>query len=290
VRLPPLRDALFRAVVLLGLIVLAVGFSLHRDDQGPSYQHEGGSEQRTEQVGPPKSFAAKTLEDPTAFFTATLAFLTFSLACVGVAQVYYLNRSDRTARVSAEAAREAADVARLALESAETPYLVPVVRPYEKGVDPDPPSPANDPLVSLRFENCGRSPATVLEIRYETLGSDRTPDPACFPPAQINTRHSYILPQGRESNPVWFNVGRFGGWLPSDHYQVAWINGHVRYADVFGNQFLTGFCYYRNGWGHHWNAQGGPEHNFRRKLTGDDLATAMTRDRGEPRVHIFPEG
>lgn len=186
-------------------------------------------------------------------------------------------------------AKGSADLARLALEAAETPYLVPIVRAYDERLDPAPPSPAMQPLVSLRFENVGRSPATVLEIRYDTYGSNRTPDPVCFPPLQTNLRHSYILAPGRESDPVRFTVDSFNGWAPSNQHEVAWINGHVRYADVFGNHFLTGFCYYRNGWGHGWHAQGGPGHNYRRKLTGNDFKLALRRD-GPDAMNIYPGG
>ena len=184
--------------------------------------------------------------------------------------------------------KRSTDLTQLALEAAETPYLVPIVRVYDEKVDPPPPSPAMQPLASLRFENCGRSPATVLEIRVDTGGSKHTPNPAHFPPLQTNLMHSYILPQGRESEPMRFTVGSFGDWTPANHQEVAWINGHVRYADVFGNQFLTRFCYYRQGYGQRWYAQGGPGHNGRHRLTGDDLIVAMARDRGEYLNGPFP--
>lgn len=46
------------------------------------------------------------------------------------------------------------------------------------------------------------------------------------------------------------------------------------------NQFLTGFCYYRGTFNGKWFAQGGPAHNYRRKLTSDELKIADDRDRG----------
>jgi len=162
VKLPPLRDALFRAVVLLGLIVLGVAFSLHRDDQSPSHQHEGSSEQGTEHVGPPKSFAAKTLEDPTAFFTATLAFLTFSLACVGVAQVYYLNRSDQTARISADAARKAAEVAERTLIASNRAWIK--LTDIQISTDLVITDKGIDTLVSFKFTNTGNAPAEKIKF------------------------------------------------------------------------------------------------------------------------------
>jgi len=169
---------------------------------------------------------------------------------------------------------------RLALESAETPYLVSIVRAFDDRIDPPPPSPAMIPLVSICFENCGRSPATVLEVRFDTLGSKKTPEPTTFPPNQINMMVSYILAPGRISELARFSVGSFTGWIQSDHEQVAWLMGHVRYADVFGNQFLTGFCYFQTNYQSIWRAQGGPAYNYRRKLTSDEQGVADKRDRG----------
>ncbi len=119
----PLESFLFRSIVLLSLIVAGSAFSLYHADQGPSRQEKGQAEQQSKDIDPPKTFVARTFDDPTAFFTATLAILTAVLAGVGVSQVYYLNRSDQTARISADAAKRSADIARDTLIASQRAWL-----------------------------------------------------------------------------------------------------------------------------------------------------------------------
>ncbi len=84
-----------------------------------------------------------------------------------------------------------------------------------------------------------------------------------------------------------YTVGGFGDWTPANQEKVAWINGHVRYADLFGNQFITRFCYYRHPYQGRWLAYGGPDHNVRQKLTGVDLQAALVRDRGRYQADLL---
>ena len=58
---------------------------------------------------------------------------------------------------------------------------------------------------------------------------------------------------------------------------VSFINGasvfafgNVRYVDVFGNQYLSGFCCAFNATSNRFYAIGGANHNYRRKLTEDE--------------------
>jgi len=176
--------------------------------------------------------------------------------------------------------KESTDLARLALESAETPYLVPIVTHYDATGDKPPPSPSIVPIGSYVFENCGRSPATILEVYRATPADRMLPKLVPFPPPQTNLFHTSILAPGRSSDKVFLTVGHFDDWTPADQTRAAWLVGHVRYADVFGNQFLTGFCFYRNTWGYRWSAVGTPYHNYRRKLTAEELRVANIRDTG----------
>ncbi len=175
-------------------------------------------------------------------------------------------------------AKRSADLTQLALEAAETPYLVPIVARFIKGKDVEPPSPSVIPLGSYRFENCGRSPAIILESRIEKYATGRMPDPVHFPFLETNLYHTSILPQGRLTDKIYITQGMFEGWTPADQERVAWLVGAVRYTDVFGNHFITGFCFYRNARYGHWIAIGSISHNFRRKLEGDDLRRAKERD------------
>lgn len=157
----PLESFLFRSVVLLALIVAGATFSLHHDDQRPSRQHEGGSEQQAEKVGPPKSFMDRTLDDPTAFFTAALAFLTTILAGVGAVQIRYLVRADDTARMSANAARKAAEVAERTLVASNRAWLKVKPRigsqPILIGAE------RVDTSIEINFQNIGNAPAIRVD-------------------------------------------------------------------------------------------------------------------------------
>jgi hypothetical protein len=62
------------------------------------------------------------------------------------------------------------------------------------------------------------------------------------------------------------------------HRETSFMVGQVRYTDVFGNQFLTGFCYALNIHTQSFYGIGGIEHNFRRTLTDEETHDAESRD------------
>ncbi len=197
---------------------------------------------------------------------------------LGSRQSRNMRESIATARTAAEAGNKSTEIARLTLEAAETPYLVPIVIKFTEGEDDAPPNPSVIPLGSYRFENCGRSPAIILEERVDKYGTASTPNPVHWPFLNTNLHQTSILPQGRMSDKIYLTQGMFGDWAPSDQTRAAMIVGAVRYADVFGNQFITGFSFYRNSRYGHWVSMGSTAHNFRRKLEGDDLRRARQRD------------
>jgi hypothetical protein len=109
------------------------------------------------------------------------------------------------------------------------------------------------------------------------------PGPCPFPPLQSNLFQSEIVgPSGSsQSKPL----PQITSYLPNDGKShpgaVVIVCGHVRYADVFGNQYLSGFCYAFNSYFNRFHAIGGPNHNYRRKLNEDENREAEKRD-------IFP--
>ena len=166
---------------------------------------------------------------------------------------------------------------RAALHGAETPYLIPIVRKFDPERDPAPDT--GEGFMSYRFRNCGRSPAIMLE-RYHSLGAiTRSPAPMTFPPPQSNLFKTEIVGPGDKSEVWRFKPGSVRDWTVADQERPACLIGQVRYADVFGNQFVTNFCYLRNGWSGNWYASGIPACNARRQLTPDEMAIAEARDR-----------
>jgi len=77
-----------------------------------------------------ESFWVKTVDDPVAFFTFVLSIFTAVLAGVSITQIIFLIRADRTASITAGAAKDSADAAvaqakisERALTQLERPYV-----------------------------------------------------------------------------------------------------------------------------------------------------------------------
>jgi hypothetical protein len=64
--------------------------------------------------------------------------------------------------------------------------------------------------------------------------------------------------------------GHFGTSGKNHQWASVFACGLVRYSDVFGNHYLSGFCYVFNAHSNRFYAIGGANHNYRRKLTEDE--------------------
>jgi hypothetical protein len=194
---------------------------------------------------------------------------------IGADQSRDMQASIAVAKEAAEAAMKAARISEIALESAETPYLYPIVRQFSKE-DGD-----GSPF-SYAFENFGRSPAIVREIYDGSIVSRGLPAVIGFPPPQSNLGKTHIVAAGKCS--PWRNMG-----IPTvgDTNAAIWLIGQVRYSDVFGNQFLSGFCFALNSVSLAFTAYGGVGYNYRRKLTDQERELAETRD-ADPLVAVAP--
>ncbi len=102
-------------------------WSIHQPDhQQATAQTDQSAEQRAAEHQPAKSFGERvaiiwdrTFEDAVAFYTFVLGIFTAALAIIAVIQIYFLNRADKTARISADAAKAAAD----SIVIVERPYI-----------------------------------------------------------------------------------------------------------------------------------------------------------------------
>lgn len=195
---------------------------------------------------------------------------------IGEKQSADMQASIATAQSAADAAMKAARISEIALDSAETPYLYPIVRQFSKE-DGDGSSP-----FSYAFENFGRSPAIVREIYDGSVVSRGLPAVIGFPPPQSNLGKLYVVAAGKCS--PWRNMKI---QIVGDTNAAAWLIGQVRYSDVFGNQFLSGFCFAINSVSLAFAAYGGAGYNYRRKLTDQERELAETRD-ADPLVAAAP--
>ncbi len=269
------RNLLYRSLVFATLVWAAVGFGLYTQPRASEPKKQGTLDLDTVVVEARKGFWAKTNDDPTAFFTGALAALTAVLATVGVVQIYFLRRTDETARTSAEAAIISARAAEKALEGTDAPFIFPFARAYDAGKDPSPPGRNSLGFACYELRNLGRSPAIVREVYHGLLKSNFVPPPVSFPPPQTNLFMDTVVAAGESSQTWRFAQGSvIEGKIPL----VVFLVGQVRFNDVFGNYFITGFCFAYREADKVFYAIGGTDHNYQRKLSVEEQEVARQRD------------
>jgi hypothetical protein len=107
------ENAILRFIaVAIMIVVAAISITQSNGSNGYS-EAEYNTSGRAAEPKQPESFWQKTETDPVAAFTGTLAIFTFALVVISAVQIYYLNRSDKTARLTAEAALKAAEASQL---------------------------------------------------------------------------------------------------------------------------------------------------------------------------------
>jgi hypothetical protein len=249
----------------LASYLTAMGFIFSSDQPFP-YNNDKTKGHEVEN----KPFWQKIFPDSISFFNFSLVLITGGLAVIGITQ--------------ADAAKKSAEVAEQALYGTEAPFIFIIIDATDGNAIVTITSPQGVEYpehVSYMFHNYGRSPAIIREIYIACIASDVMPSPCPFPPLQSNLFQSEIVGPGdsSESKPL----PQIASFLPnkSHPWAAVIVYGHVRYADVFGNQYLSGFCYAFNSYFNRFHAIGGAIHNYRRKLNEDENREAEKRD-------IFP--
>jgi hypothetical protein len=218
----------------------------------------------------------KIFPDPISFYNFSLVLVTGCLIVIGIIQA-------NAAKQSADAATKSAGVAEQALYGTEAPFIFIIIAPTDGKAIVTVTSPQGVKYpehVSYVFHNYGRSPAIIREIYLACIASEGMPGPCPFPPLQTNLFKSDIVGSRSSSQPE--PIHQIASCLPNDGKSHQWASvfayGNVRYADVFGNQYLSGFCYAFNNHSNRFYAIGGANHNYRRKLTEDETREAEKRD------------
>jgi hypothetical protein len=183
-----------------------------------------------------------------------------------------MQASIAVAQSAADAAKKSAGVAEQALLMVETPYLVPQITECKIRTT------ANNKYevdlgntVTYYINNYGRTPATIYDIYACLL-------PARGVPAQLDTTGLHtnltmteIIPATNRSvdHHFYLNDGLrdslFGDKTDADQYIIFFV-GHIRFGDVFGNEYISGFCLARNGTTGEFYGLGGSKYNYRRKI------------------------
>jgi hypothetical protein len=172
-----------RAIWLAAFVCLVFGFvgaarysSQHSTKPIHNQRADKSPNQRT-YYNPFTAFWDWTTHDAVSFYTSVLAIFTGVLGATAIVQIRYLRRADETARVTAKAARDAAEVA---AKSANVSLLA--LRPWvscKVKIIGDLIYRANgDPCIAIRFtlKNKGHSPAMGVQLyqRFHLLSPVHT--------------------------------------------------------------------------------------------------------------------
>jgi hypothetical protein len=197
-------------------------------------------------------------------------------------QIWFLTRADKTARITADAAYKSAITAESALEQTSAPYLDVVASLKDAVIHRMIGGQIVVDFIGGDFaeyviHNYGNSPAFVLEFYHGCIVSRAIPEKTTFPPLQTNLRKTIVVGGMREATPIAIPFP-VGGIPAADANEALWVSVQIRYRDVFMNQYISTFCLAYNQTRATFSAQGGPQYNQRRKLTGEELRIAKLRD------------
>jgi hypothetical protein len=237
------QSNLINAVVMATLIICAVLIASR-----PNYELLQGSATSDVEVSDLHKFWEKTKTDPIAAYTGVLAVFTLALVIVSSVQIYFLRRSDVTARRSADAALLAAQAttkqgdAAIASERAYVQEIVTSTRIddairfaglYDKS--PTMGSTKTSLLVGCSFKNYGKTPATITDYGLDLVISS-TPAPLPLFPLGFSLTESTVAPLAM-SDEVTISVDKEITWILSNSLvrkqTYVWLSGWVRYQDVF---------------------------------------------------------
>jgi hypothetical protein len=235
--------------MLLAVAIFALGVGLWSSHQLPSNQQNATSEQTTENKGSADSPKTQSIWIPTdsvGLYTLVLAVFSGVLASVSIFQGIMLLRSDKTARIAAEAAKKSADAA----INVELPILI--MRFASLHCPTIPSIPAKSPLPNslnpiIQFENYGRSPAQMVACCLEwTVAKSATDLP-------IAPQYKNVAPYS--DSAVFLQNSRIPVDAPcqivlTDEQATAineceaflWIFGFLSYRDFVGQPHEARFC------------------------------------------------
>lgn len=207
-------------------------------------------------------------------FAATVALVlaTIGLFIAAFIQSREMKNSIAISNKIAKAAMTSANVAEQALLMAETPYLIPEITDCRVRTTAD--SIYEIELgntVTFHINNYGRTPATIYDIYSCLFPAYALPDQIDTTGLHTNLTMTEIIPAHKRSTDHHFSLNDglrdslFRGKKDASRYIIFFI-GHVRFGDVFGNEYISGFCLARNGTTGEFYGLGGSKYNYRRKI------------------------
>jgi hypothetical protein len=251
-----LKSNLIRIIAASGLIILAAVFVTAPYREGG----RGASEDRSKSAAigdkSPESFWERTTADPVAAFTGVLAIFTFVLAVVSIVQIYFLTKADRTARISSDAAKIAADASMIQAKlatSLEAPKLLLQTIQFRlqhstfEGK-------LSSPFYDVVVRNFGRGPAIVTEHGFRgVVAKELLSDAVWYGEAHRTRLPAGAVVEALGSYTVSPRLAAIihredilsikGDWREGE-LKWLWVHGFVNYLDVIGESYTQQFCAY----------------------------------------------
>jgi hypothetical protein len=217
-----------------------------------------------------------------AFFTVVLALRTgglfketAALRAVADQQAINMKESIAVANRSALAAERAARIAEDSLVAVETPFLHPVIvgHQFKATWDGFVGSVGLGKAVQFRFQNIGRTPAILTDYYTCPIFSLGVPSPKddllAMHTGGLSTQ---VIRAGAFSTELSFNLNEglyqslFEGKFGRQGNNMLFFVGQSRYIDLFGNEFISGFCFAYAAARDEWYGFGGAAYNYRRRV------------------------
>ena len=190
----------------------------------------------------------------------------FGQLAVFIAQAIYLKGTLTATAEAASAARDAAQVAEKSLNVLEAPVIAIEFR--EPGIHWGAARHIEFRDVVFTIVNYGRTPAHLLELMdsVDEIPIGQSP-PIIDPSKQRGSPMPYGVIAPPQSSSQEFrrpsNINFFkDGYILGDVVNAAWFRGLVRYGDIFGNQFVMGFCFVFDINRDRWVLRGNKTHNY----------------------------
>jgi hypothetical protein len=283
----------------LTVAVFAVGAIFSSTIFTPNQTSEPANHNDQPKEKNPKTGDAESSDDRIAKYTLWLAILTGALVAASGFQGYFLIRSDKTARIAANAANRQARVAESALFAVEIPYLYVVIKSHEViveghvikkigtmsvdgiGIDEI----DHFEVINFCFENVGRTPAEIIEYSAAIVLEGWPPAPV-IPSAKPSRWATEVVAARDRSKERGCSFGAekllFGGGMDRER-EALWFKGYVRYADVFRNEYVYGFCLgFSTVTGPddtlgEFYTSGGDDYNYRKQIKSDNGPTETSK-------------
>jgi hypothetical protein len=202
----------------------------------------------------------RTWDDPVAFYTFVLSIFTGLLAIVSAIQIGFLIRSDKTARIAAEAASLNAKAA----VAVELPILAPIsiALHREPGVIGRVDMPGPISTLRINFKNWGRTHAELISQYVEWLVAAKLPEipiyktELAFPPGTFveSGKNLRDAPQDFIINIQPDEVEAI-----AKEEKFLWVYGYLSFNDFLGNPHQHRWC---ASWGAYQLPNGATAHGF----------------------------